>query len=126
MDISTRQQGHAAENTAAHFLQEKGLLCVTQNYHCHFGEIDLIMRDGDDIVFVEVRSRSRVDYGHAAETVNRGKQKKLIKTAMHFLQRMKWLNKVHSRFDVIAIEWGHGQPQLEWIKNAFWLTDWHR
>lgn len=119
-----QQRGQSAEQTAARFLEGKGMQLIMQNYRCSFGEIDLIMRDRDDIVFVEVRSRSRTDYGHPAETINQGKQRKLIKTAMHFLQRKGWLNKVCSRFDVIAIEFAHDKPTLEWIKNAFWQTSW--
>lgn len=117
--INKKEKGKAAEETASRFLQIKGLTLLMQNYTCHFGEIDLIMRDKDDIVFVEVRSRSRQEYGLACETINLAKQKKLIKSAVHFLQRKRWLDKVNSRFDIVAIQFVSDKPELEWIKNAF-------
>ena len=83
------------------FLLSKGFSLLQQNYRCRYGEIDLIMSDKEDIVFVEVRSRSRTDYGRAGESINASKKKKLIKTATLFLQTKDWLYKVHSRFDVI-------------------------
>jgi len=120
VNVLKRQEiGKRAEQEAKQFLQTKGLCLLTQNYHCYHGEIDLIMRDQDDIVFIEVRSRSRTDYGHASETINKLKKTKLIKTATHFLQKKRWLDKVNSRFDVIAIQFVSGKSQLEWIINAF-------
>src|SRR5580700_1818748 len=116
---NTQQLGELAEQKASIYLQAQGFRLLEQNYHCRYGEIDLIMRDQDDIVFIEVRSRSRSDYGNAAETVNHNKQKKLIKAATLFLQKKEWLYKVNSRFDVVAIQLVAGKWQLEWIKNAF-------
>ncbi|WP_148339582.1 YraN family protein [Aquicella siphonis] len=118
-DISRKKLGQLKELEAKRFLQGNGLALIEQNYRCYHGEIDLIMRDRDDIVFVEVRSRRRLDYGRAAETVNKNKQTKLARTAMHFLQKRDWLYKVNSRFDIIAMQKVDGEWQLEWIKNAF-------
>jgi len=115
--------GDLAELEACQFLQAKGLRLLVKNYHCFFGEIDLIMQDQDEIVFVEVRSRSRIDYGTAAETIDDCKQSKLIKTATHFLQKKAWLYKVNSRFDIIAIHFKMGKLELEWIQNAFSAKD---
>jgi len=118
--MSLKQQiGKEAENNACHFLQKKGLQLLMQNYRCYYGEIDLIMMDKGDVVFVEVRKRKCIDYGNAFETVNHSKRKKLIKTAMHFLQMKKWMHKVNSRFDIIAIHPVENIMQIEWIKNAF-------
>lgn len=120
MNHTTRQQlGQQKEQEACRFLLEKGFQLLTQNYHCRHGEIDLILRDRDDIVFVEVRSRSRSDFGHASETINKKKQLKLLKTATHFLQIKGWLYKVNSRFDIVAIQQTINGWQIEWIKNAF-------
>lgn len=121
MSLSDKQQiGHSAEQKARLFLQTKGFRFIEQNYTCRYGEIDLIMSDKDDIVFVEVRSRSRVDFGHPAETINASKQAKLIKTATHFLQKKEWLYKVSSRFDIVALQLVADKWELDWIKNAFW------
>lgn len=120
MVACNRQQlGQQAEQAACRFLESKGMRLLLQNYHCRFGEIDLIMQDQDDIVFVEVRSRSRVDYGSAGESITNSKIKKLGKTAVHFLQKKNWLYKFASRFDVIAIHTMDNDMQIEWIKNAF-------
>jgi len=120
MDSFNRKEiGQQAERQACEFLQSQGFLLLAQNYRCYCGEIDLIMQDQNDIVFVEVRSRSRTDFGNAFDSINKNKRKKLIKTATLFLQKKKWLYKVHSRFDVIAIHPVDGSMKLEWIRNAF-------
>lgn len=120
MDSMYRKKlGQKKELEARLYLQRMGLTLIAQNYHCRYGEIDLIMRDRDDIVFVEVRSRSRRDYGCASETVNQAKQRKLASTAMHFLQKYGWLYTVNCRFDVIAMQRINCEWRLEWIRNAF-------
>lgn len=125
MDSSNNQQiGKQAEQRACDYLQAKGFQLLQQNYQCYHGEIDLIMRDQEDVVFVEVRFRSRTDYGSALESITKNKQKKLIKAATHFLQMKKWLYRVTSRFDIVAIHLVAGETQLEWIKNAFSVDKW--
>lgn len=120
MDSFDRQEiGRQGELLACQFLQSKGLRLLKRNYRCLLGEIDLIMQDEEHIVFVEVRYRSRADYGSAADSINKRKMNKLIKTATLFLQQKKLLYKVHSRFDVIAIQHQGSKTQLDWIKNAF-------
>jgi putative endonuclease len=120
--LSKQNKGHHAEELAYQFLLTKGLRLLAKNYRCSHGEIDIIMQDQDDIVFIEVRSRYCHGYLDPAETVNRKKQQKLIKTGIHFLQKRQWLYKVCSRFDVIAIQFDQNNRwQLEWLKHAFWL-----
>jgi putative endonuclease len=113
--LDKKSLGALAEQKACDFLTANGLTLITRNYRCAYGEIDLIMQDGEDIVFVEVRSRTRSDYGYAEETVDHIKQRKLLKTASHFLQHKNWLDTVNSRFDVI----GFLNSNIEWIKDAF-------
>jgi len=121
MKLSPHQQiGKNAEQQALLFLQKQGLHLMVENYTCYSGEIDLIMQDKEDIVFIEVRSRSRSDYGQASETITLSKQRKIIRAATHFLQKKGCLYKVCSRFDVIAMQLINNQWKLEWIKNAFW------
>ena len=110
-----KQVGQHAEQKACDFLQARGLHLLTRNYRCFCGEIDLVMRDGHDIVFVEVRSRTSSNYGSAVDSVNKTKQKKIIKSAIHYLQKQNWLEKVNYRFDIIGLS----KTNLEWIKNAF-------
>lgn len=115
MVVHKKTLGDLAEQRACQFLQAQGLELITQNYRAAPGEIDLIMRAGEDIVFVEVRSRTQNDYGTPIESINKTKQKKIIKTSLIFLQQRNWLNKVNCRFDVI----GAGHDHFEWIQNAF-------
>ena len=112
-------QGQRMEQIACEYLQQKGFQLVQQNFRCYLGEIDLIMRDQDAMVFVEVRSRGRTDYGTALESINRSKQIKLIRAATCFLQWEKILYKVSSRFDVVAIQRTPGNLKIDWIKSAF-------
>ena len=120
MTTTRKKLGFYAEQKAREHLQSKGLVLIEQNYSIHCGEIDLIMQDQEDIVFVEVRSRQYTHYGSALESINQRKINKLIKTAVYFLQSKKWLYKKNSRFDVVTI---HAQSQLEWIKNAFTMDN---
>ena len=114
-DHKKQQIGKESEQQACRFLENKGLHLLTQNYRCHNGEIDLIMQDGEDVVFVEVRTRNNADFGDALDSVNRTKQRKIFKTATHYLIKQNWFDKVNCRFDVIGIT----KNQVEWIKNAF-------
>ncbi len=114
--------GAAAERLAEKFLHKQGLKTLKNNYRCKMGEIDLIMQHGNDLVFVEIRYRSRLDFGTAIETVTARKQQKLIKTAQYFLQQHPQHQKQACRFDVIGISGAlekYCDKDLEWIRNAF-------
>jgi putative endonuclease len=115
--------GLAAEETASHFLQAKGITLLHRNYRCRSGEIDLIMRDHEDIIFVEVRLRNNKNYADAIESVNLIKQKKIIKTAMHYLYKYNLLDEVNCRFDIIGISYAHTKATIEWIQDAFLADD---
>lgn len=117
--LSTRQHGQLAEDAACLYLAQQGLKLVARNFVSKMGELDLIMRQNDTLVFVEVRSRKNNHYGHIAATVTTHKQKKLIKTAQLFLQKYQLIDKIPCRFDVIAITQNPQNPAIEWIKNAF-------
>jgi putative endonuclease len=109
-------KGAQAEKEICHFLLKQGLQLLERNYHCACGEIDLIMQDQDTIVFVEVRARESNAFGHPIETVNHHKQRKLIKSALLYLQKQRWLDKKNCRFDVVGVD---GSNQIEWVKGAF-------
>ena len=106
--------GQSAESRAEAFLQAHGLRLVARNWRCRFGEIDLVMRDGATLVFIEVRLRSRSDFGGAAASVTPAKQKKLLAAARQYLAELKPLPPC--RFDVVALS---GDAAPEWIRNAF-------
>lgn len=106
--------GKEAEQRAARLLTGHGLRELCRNYRCRGGEIDLIMQDGEQRVFVEVRYRSRSDYGSAAESVHWGKQRRLTLAAQHYLLKTGFSGPC--RFDVVAID---GNKAPSWLKNAF-------
>ncbi len=109
------KQGSAAEQVAATFLQQKGLTLLGKNFRCKFGEIDLIMRDGDTLVFVEVRLRSNANFGGAAMSITHAKQQKLSRTAELYLQTH---GNSACRFDAILMQ-STNINTVEWIQNAF-------
>ncbi len=106
--------GAQAEDVAAHYLQQRGLKLVARNYRCRFGEIDLILQDGDTLVFAEVRLRGSKDFGGAMASIDARKQGKLIHTAQHYLATLKHLPPC--RFDAVLLD---ACNNLEWVKNAF-------
>ncbi len=120
-----RAQGLAHEQYAARWLQEKGLILLRQNYFCRLGEIDLIMRDQDTLVFAEVRYRRRRSHGDPIESVSRHKQRKLWQCARHYLMQTGLYESIPCRFDVIGISpdtrasGTRSEIQVEWIQDAF-------
>ena len=114
--------GNQAENWAETFLKKQGLNKVAKNYRTPRGEIDLIMRDGNTLVFIEVRLRSSSDYGSAKESINWKKQQRLTYAAEHYLQKNKLWNQAQCRFDAICLDKdtdNNNQYQVEWLRNAF-------
>lgn len=113
-------KGNWAENLAYEYLKLQGLKYVTKNYLCRMGEIDLIMRQKEILVFVEVRFRSNRSYASPSQSISVTKQRKLIRTAQHYLKRYGLIGAAICRFDVVGIELvENSQPNIEWIKNAF-------
>lgn len=115
MKLNKNNAGLAAEKLAATFLAKQGLKLVAQNYHCKYGEIDLIMQEANTLVFIEVRQRSNSQFGCAAASITPQKQQKLILTAQHYLQQH---GECACRFDAIVMR-NTDAKALEWIRNAF-------
>lgn len=108
------ERGDLSEKIALDFLESRGLRLVTSNYHSRYGEIDLVMRDKNTLVFIEVRYRRRKQFGGAAMSVTPTKQRKIALTALQFLQK-NHKTEHQCRFDVVAIS----EAETEWIKSAF-------
>jgi putative endonuclease len=108
--------GPVAEKLAAEFLQRNGLRLVESNFRCRFGEVDLILHDGDTIVFVEVRLRSNPGFGGAAASITPSKQEKIVRAAQWYLQQGR--SQAACRFDAVLLE-SLDAGRVEWIKNAF-------
>lgn len=117
---TTKEIGNSWELYAERYLVKNGLVLISKNFHCRLGEIDLIMKDGESFVFIEVKYRKNNQFGGAISAVTSNKQKKIIKTATFFLQQQR-LNEYNTacRFDVVAIEGDKNQPKIHWLKNAF-------
>jgi putative endonuclease len=116
---SRLQSGAAAESLAAEYLQARGLEVLARNLRCKGGELDLVCLDGGVLAVVEVRQRGRTDFGGAAGSVTRRKQRKLIRAARYFLQRQPAWRAHAMRFDVLALEGIPGEHRIVWIKDAF-------
>jgi putative endonuclease len=117
---ASAEAGKAAEQEAERYLTAQGLTVRDRNYRCKAGEIDLVMADGNALVFVEVRLRRHNGFASAAETVDFRKQQKLIRAAQHYLQRTGLTDRVACRFDVVAFDprRAAGAP-ITWLKDAF-------
>ncbi len=117
--------GDNIEDKAVAYLSSIGLKIVAQNYLCKMGEIDIIAREKDTLVFIEVRYRKNNHFGGSAFSVNQSKQKRVVKAAAHYLQSHRLTNKISCRFDVMAIEGkimfeqALASSQFNWIKGAF-------
>ncbi|UCE89498.1 MAG: YraN family protein [Pseudomonadota bacterium] len=111
--------GSEAEQLACNYLNSHGLRLVERNFRAPWGEIDLVMQHGEQIVFVEVRYRRDTRYGTGAETVDRKKQTKLVRTALYFLQNRRGAGDIPARFDVISITGEGASDDIDWIRDAF-------
>jgi putative endonuclease len=107
-----QRQGRQHEQAALAYLQRRGLVLVEANFLCKGGEIDLVMRDGDTLVFVEVRQRISMAHGGAAASITPAKIRRLVRAAQFYL--MRFAEPPPCRFDVVAIDAG----QLEWLRNV--------
>ncbi len=118
---SARDRGADAEARALDTLRAAGLTLVERNWHCRYGELDLIMRDGDELVFVEVRSRHRPigsRFASAAESIGPRKQGRLLRSAACYLSTLR--HAPRCRFDVVTLESASdGTTEQDWIQDAF-------
>lgn len=114
-------RGEAAERAAEQWLNGQGLSSVARNFRCKAGEIDLVMRDGGQLVFVEVRLRSRLSHGGATESVTRAKQRRIIRAAEAFLLGEPRWRQLPCRFDVLAAQprAEGGSVEWQWLRAAF-------
>lgn len=106
--------GDAKERLARRYLEGQGLRLLAEQFRCRHGEVDLVMRDGGTLVFIEVRYRRSERFGGATASVDRRKQARLAAAAAFYLQRHP--SALPCRFDVVAI--GDGD-RVEWIRHAF-------
>ena len=114
----SQRRGTEAEQLAETWLGQQGLKPVTRNFQVPGGELDLVMRDSEVLVFLEVRHRSGKRHGSAAESITTTKQQRLIRAAEQFLLRHPALRKLKVRFDVVTFD-GPLEPPPQWLRDAF-------
>ena len=114
-----KARGDWAEGFVATHLERAGLVVVARNHRCRRGELDLVARDGDTLVFVEVRYRARQDFGGALESIDEHKAARLVAAAEHFMATRRIDPDVPSRFDVVCLSGRPDRPRLQWIRDAF-------
>jgi len=120
--MKTQKLGKLGEDLAASYLEKKGYLIKERNFRFRAGEIDIVALDDDVLVFVEVKSRSGVEYGSPAEAVTFRKQQQIAKTALFYINKHE-LHNFNARFDVVSVLINGTQAaQIELIKNAFELS----
>lgn len=107
-------RGEQSEQRASKYLLTQGLTEVARNFRCRYGELDLIMREQQYLVIVEVRYRQTDAFGSALESITARKQSRIITTTQHYLAKHPYAGPI--RFDVVAIS---GDNHIQWIKNAF-------
>ena len=114
-----RETGQAAEARALAYLEDHGLQLRARNFRIRRGEIDLIMQDEEEVVFVEVRARTIGGFGDGIDSITRAKQRRLLAAAGAWLQRQP--DEPPARFDVIALE--PDGDRVTWIQDAFRADD---
>lgn len=111
--------GRNAESAACRFLLSQGFRLLTRNFRSRHGEIDLIMDDAGQLVFVEVRYRRGAAFGTGAESVDRRKQSRITACAQHYLQQHPEAAQLPCRFDVVALTGTRENSDIQWIRDAF-------
>jgi putative endonuclease len=117
--IARRARGDAVESATLAHLQAHGLQLLARNAQARGGELDLVMLDGDVVVFVEVRYRASKAFGGGSASVDAAKRRKLVHAAQIFLLRHPGHAEAPCRFDVVAASGDPGVPNLEWVRDAF-------
>ena len=118
--INKRKIGTEGEMIASDFLKSNGLDILERNYRNRYGEIDLIAKDRDTLVFTEVKFRKDELAGHPIEAANVGKQRVIRNVAKHFMYNKGYDDDTYCRFDVIGIiANGEDEPDITWVRDAF-------
>lgn len=118
MDHHRVRTGRDSETLALTYLQEHGLKILERNVRCPLGEVDLVARDGETYVFVEIRSHRSACWGMAEESIGRAKKMRVVRVALWYLKHRGLLG-MPVRFDVVAVQWMGNDARIRWIPGAF-------
>ncbi len=122
MKKNSKLLGNLGENIARDFLKSKGYNILQTNFHSAYGEIDIIAQEKELIIFVEIKTRSS-NFTTCLNSISRRKQKKIIRTALIFIENNQKYEDFEFRFDVIAITVRNGKSNLLHLKDAFSPSD---
>ena len=111
--------GLGYERLALNYLRQSGLVFIQKNIRYRFGELDLVMRDNETIVFIEVKYRATNTFGGALSSVTYQKQQRLEKAALAWLAEHNRSDMEPCRFDLVAITGKNCNLQFQWLKNIF-------
>lgn len=116
--MSNTKTGNYGETLACEFLKKLGFKILERNYRIRGGEIDIVARDGEDLVFIEVKARWSHEYGLPVESITPWKIKALLKTALFYVLKIKWGDRLY-RLDVVSVDLATDKdnPKIELIKN---------
>ena len=121
MKTQRQKIGRSGEIAAARHLKKNGYKILAQNFSCPVGEIDIVARDGETIVFVEVKTRRSMSYGSGRLAITPQKKKKISMTALFYLKANRQMDQP-GRFDVITVQTGGRGQEIDHIQNAFELA----
>ena len=121
MSRARQTLGKVGEDLACRELERRGYAILARRYRCRRGELDIVARDGQTVVFVEVKTREGRDFGVGGEAVNGFKRRRMADVALDYLARHHLVGRP-CRFDVVAIELGAGDPTIELYQHAFDLS----
>ncbi|NLY89355.1 MAG: YraN family protein [Firmicutes bacterium] len=118
--MQQKEIGNYGESLAGKILEQKGYVILDRNFRTRYGEVDLVAKEGEVLVFVEVKARRSMNYGSGAEAVTRVKQQRLIRTALHYMFRRGWQNRP-CRFDLLELNLDQEGKLLSYqlLQNAF-------
>ena len=117
-----KNKGILAEQIAADWLSTNQLKLIARNYHCKWGEIDIVALEHNTLCFIEVRYRQSASHGLPAETVTYKKQQRLIRSAQSYLQQHHKFSGLDARFDIFSLAGDINNPKIDWVKNAFMMS----
>ncbi|MBN6185848.1 YraN family protein [Aneurinibacillus sp. BA2021] len=122
MRKTNKQRGAEGEALARAYLEEKGYVWECSNFRVRTGEIDLVMRDGNWLVFIEVKTRTSTRYGHGSEAITPAKQRTIRQTALAYIKQKQGASAASPlRFDVVVLTYSHssGEPEIWHLPHAF-------
>lgn len=113
--MNKREVGSFYENKVCDYLISEGIEIIERNFFCKFGEVDIIGREGDTLIFFEVKFRSGDSFGNPLDAIDRRKQKRIIGCAKYYTAYK--YSDMYIRFDAVGVT----DDKIEWVKDAFWM-----